>query len=1252
MASLSLSIGTAASGTQNVTANNDTVTFTSTGWKGSSSWSTSTSNCSVSPSSGQIPSGQGTVQVTVSDFPRSTSNGSWSVTISGQRPGGDTSTTTAVGDGTILASTGTITISGMDSNNAFGIGDTGTVSWSSNDETAKGYNSTDNNATPRFSPKSGASALSGTSGSFTLTAVGTGQGDPAVASTNKYSLRLAGSGSAIIASSNSVVVHKNANAGTATATVTSSNLATGAFTVTGSTTATAPGTINYRFLNSTGNLMPGSAYSTTNTYTYPGSERNKSVEMEVREQITSGSTVYSQSFTQDFVTAAYIGASGSFTVGGQSTRFMAWDATSFTVNISGAQEGDQIRVVLDGTNTNLTGFTNVPASGSLSLSCTASLGNFPRGTAVNVSCQYRRPVAVGGSNNVGAGVGLFSIQRNYRAPRIVSIPDKSATIGAQEGETGGPGSPNTTVALTGDFSDSQGALYQIRIGSTVIATSSPVSGTTVPIVIPQASLPSPNSSQAYQVFGTFPVAEGGNGSYIPVYSFMAAIPGGGRECFIVVTRSNYVSPDTSITHSTSATGVDVNFRSYQIGASSTSETITYSGGSSSTQYRVLEVIGNNQCDTNTGATGTLSIPNSFLPAAGSNKVYWVQARVTTANNGNNQWVNTDDYAYSGAAYVYGLARESLATPTAVTLSAYKNANDGSRIVPSLSLSWNGGTGEVEYAFSTTNSTPSNWTGTGFVDNGNSSLSRVSGPSTSRASNALYMGVRQKSVIDGTTTTPSYASNTSGPYYNEVGTQDRFITVVYNGNTLYPADGDMPVVVLASDTSNDITVGIGGKESFTETKINPNSVGNSGLGSDTVYASYRIRTNTADSNIGASGTLVGSDTNNSATAVSFNLANPSELPAQGNNVNYKVYEFVFTARGGRGTEVATTPIIDNQVSVSRLAAIDTSIVVNSVPANRFTISAQSPSFSITISSGNSNTDYRVVLVSQTGTNLTVGSVYGSRTGNGNITLTGKPVQGEFATYRIQARAVGSSGSWTNTTGANSTFTAGRYKPLSFAGSSGGSITDVPINSSVSTATLSLSGVVGTARVYVSASTGNATVKVIKNTDAPVVATNASPVNVVNGDIIGLQFTVGGGYSETSTATISIDQPLNTTLQTGPVFSITTEASSGGSEGGSGGIGNYGLEVYDSSGDLILSNSDLVGDFCYSDTVSIASGASTGISGVNTKGGNIVLIQENLNPFSDNQRAEAVLQNSGKQVRINLVDATASTSLTFNVLVFSL
>lgn len=1032
MANITLSIADAASGTANVTANNDTVTFSSTGWKGGTTWSASSSNCSVSPSSGTIPSGQGTVAVTVSNFTRSTSNGSWSVTVTGDRNGG-ANTTTAVGSGTINASTGSITISGMDANNAFGIGDTGTVSWTSNDVSAKGYNSTGTGTFPRFSPKAAANALSGTSGSFTCTAVGTGSGNPAVAGTNGYSIRLSGTGSAIIANSNSVVIHNNASAGTATATVTSSDTATGNFTVTGSTTATAPGTINYRFLNSTGSLMPGSSYSTTNSYVYPGSERNKNVEVEVREQIKSGSTVYSQSFTQDFVSAPYISPDRSITVNGNApasptttsaftesltaNSFLANAQTTDTIAIAYAQIGDEIRVVHE-TGALLVDFFTITAT-SFNIAVPTNTTRFPPGQSKLVRVQIRRSVARGG-NNSNATALTYTYQRplNQATARLLTSNGttgdisfgSTSTIGATAYIAAANGSTGTDTAM--DLVVSSGAAagtdYRILVtsgttngGSTAGTGFTPKypTGTSFTEFLSQSRLPNVNASVSYKIEAR-DNSSTGDGLWYECYRTVGGtFLGTQYKASFGVTRSNYVSPDTTISTSNSFTPTGSS-PPYRISASSTSETVSWTGGSTGTEYFMQ--------------TGD---PNGMFPDLG---------------------------------------------------------------------------------------------------------------------------------------VPPEFGNTTG------------------------------------STSGTITI--------TE------SSGFSGLPESTPGGS--------------------------TTDAYFTLYGRVPISANGT---------------GQRTQIQQWEV--------RRDNVDTIILVNSVPANRFTISSQG-SFTISISSGSSNTDYRVVLVSQTGTNLTVGGAYGSRTGSGNITLTGTPAQGEFATYRVQARITGTSGAWTNTSGANSTFTAGRYKAANFAGSSGGSITNVPINSSVATATATLSGVAGTAKVYVFSTTGNATVKVIKNTDTPVIATSSSPVNAVNGDIIGLQFTVGGGYSETSTGTIQIDQPLLSALQFGPVFSITTEASpTNPPDGGDGGTGNYGLEVRNSSGDLILTNSDLVGDFCYADTVSISSGGTTGISGVNLKGGNTVLIQQNLNPFSDNQRAEAVLQNSGKQVRINLVDATASQALTFNVLVFN-
>lgn len=787
--------------------------------------------------------------------------------------------------------------------------------------------------------------------------------------------------------------------------------------------------------------------------------------------------------------------------------------TTDTIAIAGAQIGDEIRVIYE-TGALLVDFFTITAT-SFNITVPTNTTRFPPGQSKLVRVQIRRPLAAGGDNSNATAL-TYTYQRplNQAVGRILTSSGtgditfgSTSTIGATAYIAAGNGSTGSTTAmdLVVSSGPSSGTDYRIKVtsgttngGSTAGTGFTPITATTTSFTefLAESRLPNVNASVSYKIEAR-DNSSTGDGVWYECYRTIAGTFAGTQfKASFTVTRSNYVSPDTSITHSTSATATDVNARSYQIGSSSTSETITYSGGSASTQYRVLEVIGNNQCDTNTGASGTLTIPNAFLPTT-TDRIYWVQARVTTANNGNNQWVNTDDYAYTGPAYIYQVLRESLATPTAVTLSAYKNASDSSKIVPSLSLTWNGGTGEVEYAFSTTNSSPTNWTGTGFTG-GTGSLVRVSGPSTSRASNALYMGVRQKSAIDGTTTTPSYASNTSGPYYNEVGTQDNFIQVVYDGDTFFPADGDMPVVIPASDTSNDITVTGFSKQAYTETEVSPNSLGNGSVGSSTEYASYRIRTSTADSNIGASGTLVGSDTTNSSGTVSFNLANPSDLPAGGNTVSYVVKEFVFAERGGRATESSTIPTIDNQVSVSRLAAADGTVNIT-VPNT--TIGATSTATeTISLANGNNNTQYRIRVTASTGgpsVNDVVGeSIPSTTTTSFGLVTSELPTEGKSVTYKVEYREVGTS-AYLAASGTNTTFTINRLAAAD------GNVTINPGTTQFynnpggfSTVTLSNGNSNTEYRLIVSASTTNLpSVGTVVDTDTPTGTTASFSINPV-------------------------------------------------------------------------------------------------------------------------------------------------------------
>lgn len=1185
MASYELNIGTDASGTQNVLANNDTITFSSDGWAGGSQWSASGTNCSVSPSSGTIPEGQGNVTVTINNFTRSTSNGSYSVEISGNRKGG-ANTTTATASGTIAASTGTISISGMDGNNAFEAGATATVNWTSNDASAKGYNSTGSGN--RFSPGSASNTLTGTSGSFTTTVQSSTAAD-GVWESNNFTLRLSTSGSDILDTSNSVTLFASANAGTATVTKTSDDLATGNFDLSLSTTASSPGVINYRFLDGGTVIVP---FSGTNTATLGPEYRGVTITGQVKEEITSGGTIYDTAFASDTITVPQIAADTTFTA---SSPTIAWDASSFTTTLTGVQIGDEVRAVLtSNTGVIFENFTAVTST-TFNLVCnnaTVNSTNLPNGTTTSVTIQVKRPTSTGGNGNTSTAT-TFNVTRNYRTGPFASVfvttpTGASATIGAQAYNAYDIGS-SEPVRVTGSGVIS-GATYIGRIisgttqgGATSGIIYNQVASGTEPNAATTAGgcsfsqLPTPGNSCTYRITCIIPTNLGGDGVTEQECAAVAIyVPGNETEW--TITRSDYVQPDTSVSSSTSATAVDVDLRAYQFGASSTSETISYTGGSAVTQYRILEVAGSVQVDTNTGASGTLTIDNANLPTTGNNKVYWLQARVETVNDGTGTWVNTDDTQYSGLEYLYQLTRETLATPTAGTLSAYRNNANGAEIVPSLALTWNGGTGEVEYAFSTTNTTPTNWTGTGFVDNGNGSLNRVTGPGTARSATALYMGVRQKSVIDGTTTTPSYSSNTGGPFYNEL-TGNTFIEITYDGTVYFPGDGETPILIPATDNTNNAVVSGFSKQAYTETSINANSVGEGGssnLQTVTNYSSFEITTDSANTNVGAAGTLVASDTANSAGSPSLIISNPDEMPASGDpTLTYTLYEYIFTARGGRGTKVATTPAIENQISIRKRAPVDGDITVT-VPKKNLTPTDGSQA--ITIADGNGTTEYRIRVTGSTDANSdgsppTTGTTVGTRIGNGTITisLANLPDEGDTVSYKVEFREDGTTDPFNDCTGTNSTFTIGRIQDFTIT--DGIPNTNRATNTEYESSTITINGISGTETVTVTRNSDNNPVTWAKSSVNGGAFDN-SDKSITNGQTLAILFQTD--FAENTSRTIRVTFTGSGHVE---LWTLTTGEDTGGStdtgDPGAGGV--YGLQINNSTGNTLIDGNSRVARF---------------------------------------------------------------------------
>lgn len=1240
--------------TQNVTANNDTINVSADGFKAGTTWQTSTTNCSVSPSSGSIPSGQGNVSLTVSNFPRSTSNGSYSFTITGNN-----GNRTCTGSGTIGASTGTISIGGGSS---LAAGTTVTVSWTSNDSSAKGWNST----TGRFSPGSGSSTLTGTSGSFNVTCQ-----DPAgnvpdgVWENNSATLRLAGLGSSVIATSNSVLIHTQANAGTAGLTLTTDTQSNGTFIITGSTTATSPGTINYRFIdgpNTSGTILQ--AFSTSNTYSGTGSQRGSPITLQVREQIQTNNTgtVYSQDFSSATITVPYVNPQTNVTL--PTNKNILWDASSFSLTIGNGNILDEYKVVLT-SNTSVVlkdWTTKNTASGSdftFTVSNNINTTYFPNQSLSDpgVSCTvFVRRSTTNGGNGSATSVGTFTVKRRYREGPFGSVAVSTPafadrTIGAQEFIAYGGTQQDVRITGSGVIS---GATYKCRInsGTTSGGGTSPAqvysqvaSGTepnaqTTGGGLTVSQLPAASFTVEYIVKCIVPTNLGGDGTTEHDCTTLT-IPVPGSTLTFDMTRSGYVQPDGTIDITSSATLVSGS--DYRIGASSTSETVSYTNGSAVTEYRLSKMVGSQPTggtvDTASGASGIFTVGSTDLPPnAGDEQGYTVEFRVPETSDGTGQWLSnlqTNSLLFQ---------REQLIQPTLGTLQAYANSSGLAQIVPTVERTNNSGNGLIEYAWSSTNSTPTNWTSLGAL--GYVAGFDVAAGGISRSATNLYMGMREKSPIDGTTTAATYVSNTSGPFYNEVDTyKNRFIIMTYDGVDYEPSLGEQ-VIIDATELTKNVTVKGSlsslAKTAYTETQVTPGTAGFSITSSVTSYSSFSLRTDAAATLNGVSRSanyLVGQDTANSSGNAVLTIANPDEIVDAGNSLGYTLYEYVFTGRGGRGTEVATTPTIDNNMVIRRRGVTDDTITVTGL--RQTLANNHSTNLVLTVADGSSGTEYQ--LYSQ-------GSEYDTVVGNGTLTATNPgelPTAGNTRSYNVRWREAGTSDAYQNATGTGTSFTVGRLNSMNLGALSNPVSIEAPVNS----ATITLDGAVGNITALLTKNSGGGTVRLSKNNQSYANSTaSGTSITVVDGDTLAVRAESPSTYSNTTTCTLTLTQDSVTIFS--DTFSFTTEASPGGSTGGGGGTGNYGLEIRDSSNNIILTNSDRVGDFCYATPVTVASGASTGVSTTQAVGGNVVIIEENLNPTNEDDRVYATLENNGKQVRINMLGVTASTTLTFNVLVFNI
>ena len=365
-----------------------------------------------------------------------------------------------------------------------------------------------------------------------------------------------------------------------------------------------------------------------------------------------------------------------------------------------------------------------------------------------------------------------------------------------------------------------------------------------------------------------------------------------------------------------------------------------------------------------------------------------------------------------------------------------------------------------------------------------------------------------------------------------------------------------------------------------------------------------------------------------------------MPALGNTVNYKFWRRQTSANGGDGTKYY--PAQAGSVAeffARRFDQADGAITVTGV--RQTLANNHSTNLVLTIADGNSSTQYQ--LYSQ-------GATYDTRVGNGTLTATNPgelPTAGNTRNYNIQFRQASTSDNYQNATGTGTSFTLGRLAAMNL-----GTLSNpVSIESSVNSAVITLDGAVGNITALLTKNSGGGTVRLSKNGQTYANSTaSGTSITVVDGDTLAVRAESPSTYSNTTTCTLTLTQDSVTIFS--DTFSFTTEANPGGSTGSGGGTGNYGLELRDASNNVIITNSDRVGDFCYATTVTVASGASSGVSTTQAVGGNVVIIEENLNPNNEDDRVYATLENNGKQVRINMLGVTASTTLTFNVLVFDI
>jgi hypothetical protein len=812
-----------------------------------------------------------------------------------------------------------------------------------------------------------------------------------------------------------------------------------------------------------------------------------------------------------------------------SSDFIASGAASFNLSVSNCAQYHAYRL---GTNTSFGSISPIPSvytgsgSGTFNISVTNSMNNYPPSGGQSTYYLYAsRSSSFGGPGDVGFNSAGWTYIDSIT---VYSVIPPTVNNSQSFNTTTTSNIISHTVSLSN--SGSNGTLFYALSKGSARDTNNP-------------NPFSPGTS--YQTNATFFNIE--RGYY---YYFYAYRSGNG-----IVDRNNtalqvpYLSTNQDI-----GTFIFNNLQlrtglifDYILGANdtSTSPTFQVTNTLTSQEYSVFndDISTNLELSLGTGNGGTLtgSIANSQVTS--TDRRYYLATRRTVANGGDGVWrgcIQTGNNNY-GSTVTH--IREVLGTATANSVEVRALNSLKNKLVPIVNLTTTGTSGNVQYAFSTTDSTPSNWTNIGYTTINQPSW--IADASRLRGSlvNA-YFGVRLSSQFTGGgTTTPSYASLTGITQFEAAANSGGDISLTYDGDVYFPEDGDT-IDIPEIDTTNDVTVSVGSAESVTFNTISVESTNSVAQNSSvvfstaTMYVSYKLRTDSANSNVGAANTEVGSYTNNSSSNLNFTISNPSEIPAAGTNLGYTAYNYLFAARGGDGVERSTAwTAAANSISISRGITVD--ISATATPAKTTLTATGDTTLNVTIAGGSSPTEYRL-------RNTTASqNIADTQVSNGTITIQNSelPSQNSSATYKLQARVPISSGGFTNSyqdTSPLSTFILNRLQ-----GADGAVSITVPnttlAGSNTSTQTISLAGGNNNTqyRIRVTASTGGPSVNAVVGESIPTVDTTSFSLITSELPTAGNSVDYIVEYREVGTSTYLAASGTNTT------FTINRSSNADGS-----------------------------------------------------------------------------------------------------------